>query len=117
MPVEKLHSTTELMDALRERHQATGERITLAWTMISGVNTGEKDAKQLAELTRGLPVKLDLIDVNDPSGKYQPPSPEELHTFRDALRLHLAAPVARRYSGGKDISAACGMLAGSKPNT
>jgi 23S rRNA (adenine2503-C2)-methyltransferase len=114
MPVERLHSTAELMDALRERHQVTGERITLAWTMISGVNTGEKDAKQLAELTRGLPVKLDLIDVNDPSGKYCPPSPEELNAFRDALRLHLAAPVARRYSGGKDICAACGMLAGAK---
>lgn len=111
MPVEGLHSTDELIAALRERHQATGERTVLAWTMISGVNTGEEDAKQLAELTRGLPVKLDLIDVNDPSGKYAPPSPEELKTFRDALRLHLAAPVARRYSGGKDICAACGLLA------
>jgi 23S rRNA (adenine2503-C2)-methyltransferase len=114
MPVEGLHPTSKLMDALRERHAGTGERITLAWTMISGVNTGEEDAKLLAELTRGLPVKLDLIDVNDPSGKYRPPSPEELKTFRDALRLHLAAPVARRYSGGKDIAAACGLLAGAK---
>ena len=113
MPVEGLHPTAELMDALRERHQVTGERITLAWTMISGVNTGEEDARQLAELTKGLPVKLDLIDVNDPSGKYCPPSPEELHAFRDALRLYLTAPVARRYSGGKDIGAACGMLAGT----
>lgn len=111
MPVENLHPTAGLMDALRERHAVTGERITLAWIMISGVNTGEEDAKQLAELTRGIPVKLDLIDVNDPSGKYCPPSPEELHAFRDALRLHLAAPVARRYSGGKDIGAACGLLA------
>ena len=114
MPVEGLHPTSELMDALRERYEVTGERITLAWTMISGVNTGEEDAKQLAELTRGLPVKLDLIDVNDPSEKFQPPAPEELHAFRDALRLHLAAPVARRYSGGKDICAACGLLAGAR---
>ncbi len=117
MPVEAAHSTAELMDALRERHAATGERITLAWTMISGVNTSGEDAKQLAELTRGLPVKLDLIDVNDPSGKFAPPTPEELSAFRDALRLHLTAPVARRYSGGKDIAAACGMLAGaSRPS-
>lgn len=114
MPVEKLHPTAELMDALRERHAVTGKRITLAWTMISGVNTSEEDAKQLAELTKGIPVMLDLIDVNDPSGKYCPPSPEELHAFRDALRLHLAAPIARRYSGGKDIGAACGLLAGAK---
>lgn len=112
MPVESTHPTAGLMEALRERHQATGERITLAWTLISGINTGGEDARQLAELTRGLPVKLDLIDVNDPTGKFIPPSERELNVFRDALRLHLAAPVARRYSGGKDIEAACGMLAG-----
>lgn len=113
MPIENLHPTAELMDALRERYAATGKRIPLAWTMISGVNTGEEDAKQLAELTKELPVMLDLIDVNDPSGKFIPPSSKELNAFRDALRLHLAAPVVRRYSGGKDINAACGLLAGT----
>lgn len=116
MPVERLHPTAELIDALRERYAVTGERTMLAWTMISGINTGEEDAKQLAKLTRGLPVKLDLIDVNDPAGNYLPPSEEELKAFRDALRRHLAAPVARRYSGGKDIGAACGLLAGSTHN-
>jgi len=115
MPVEVAHSTAELMTALRERHAATGQRITMAWTMISGVNTSEQDARQLAVLTGGLPIKLDLIDVNDPTGEFRPPSQPELDTFRDALRLHLAAPVARRYSGGKDIAAACGMLAGIAP--
>ena len=112
MPIESTYPTPELIQALRERHTATGERITLAWTMISGVTTREEDAKQLTELTRGLPIKLDLIDVNDPAGTFQPPTQEELDAFRDALRSHLAAPVTRRYSGGKDISAACGMLAG-----
>ena len=37
----------------------------------------------------------------------------ELRVPQLSLRLHLTAPVARRYSGGKDIGAACGMLAGS----
>ena len=114
MPVEQTHSTADLVAALREYHAATGERITLAWTLISGMNTREEDARQLAALTQGLPVKLDLIDVNDPSGTFTPPSPVELDTFRDALRVHLAAPVVRRYSGGKDIGAACGMLAGKR---
>ena len=113
MPVEKTYPTPELMAALREYHAATGQRVTLAWTMISGINTRPEDARQLAELTRDLPVKLDLIDVNDPSGRFQPPAPETLAVFRDALRQHLAAPVARRYSGGSDIHAACGMLAGA----
>lgn len=114
MPVERAHPTSELIAALREYHAATRQRVTLAWTMISGVNTREEDARMLAELTRGLPVKLDLIDVNDPSGRFKPPSRDELNAFRDALRKHLAAPVARRYSGGSDIAAACGMLAPPK---
>ncbi len=113
MPVEQANPLPELMQALREYHQSTGQRVTLAWTMMAGVNTREVDARQLAALTHGLPVKLDLIDVNDPTGRFRPPSPEELSVFRDALRAHLAMPVARRYSGGQDIQAACGMLAGS----
>ena len=80
--------------------------------MISGFNTRKEDALQLAELTAGLPVTLDLIDVNDPTGRYRPPGPAERAEFRDALRAHLRQPVARRYSGGADIHAACGMLAG-----
>ena len=114
MPVEKTHPLPELMEAVREYHRSTGRRVTLAWTMISGVNTREEDARALAELTRGIPVKLDLIDVNDPTGRYRPPSSAELKIFRDALRKHLAMPVARRYSGGGDIHAACGMLAGAQ---
>jgi 23S rRNA (adenine2503-C2)-methyltransferase len=112
MPVEKAYPTAELMEALREYHAATGRRVILAWTMIAGVNTRAEDARQLAELTRGLPVKIDLIDVNDPTGRWQAPSDEERNAFRDALSAELGAPVGRRYSGGRDIHAACGMLAG-----
>ena len=112
MPVAAAHPLPELLAAIREYHAASGQRVTLAWTMISGFNVREEDAVQLAELVRGLPITLDLIDVNDATGRFRPPSPAELEAFRDALRKHLKMPVARRYSGGKDIQAACGMLAG-----
>ncbi|MEN6494228.1 MAG: radical SAM protein [Thermoguttaceae bacterium] len=114
LPVEKAYPTAELMEAIREYHAATGRRVILAWTMISGLNTREEDAQRLADLTRGLPIQLDLIDVNDPTGRFRPPSREEIHAFRDALTAKLAQPVARRYSGGQDIHAACGMLAGRR---
>ena len=115
LPVEKTHPTAELIAALREYHAIMRRRVTLAWIMISGVNVSERDAAELAELTRDLPVKIDLIDVNDPTGKFKPPTRDELNAFRDALRRHIAAPVLRRYSGGQDINAACGMLAVSPP--
>ena len=114
MPVEKAFPTPELLSALWEYHEATGRRAVLAWTMIAGVNTRPKDAEMLADLTRGLPVKLDLIEVNDATGRFRPPSPQELGVFRDALSAKLGVPVGRRYSGGADIAAACGMLAGAE---
>lgn len=115
MPVERLHPTPELIAALREYHAATGRRVTLAWVLLAGINTRPEDARQLADLTRGLPVKIDLIDVNDPTGRFEPPGEAERSAFRDALRMHLAAPVVRRYSGGRDIAAACGMLSADPP--
>ena len=81
-----------------------------------GFNTGEEDARQLAAWTGGLPVQIDLSDVNDAAGHFVPPGDAERNAFRDALRAHLAAPVIRRYSGGKDIHAACGMLAAPSEN-
>jgi 23S rRNA (adenine2503-C2)-methyltransferase len=114
MPINRSYPLGELMAAVREHHAATGRRVTLAWAAMSGVNTRPEDARKLAELTAGLPVKLDLIDVNDPSGRFAPPSAGELSAFRDALTAELAQPVARRYSGGGDIRGGCGMLAATK---
>lgn len=112
LPVEDVHPLPELLAAVREYHEATGKRVTLAWTMMSGINTRPEDARQLAALTKGLPIVLDLIDVNDPTGRFHPPSADELNIFRDALTAELGMPVVRRYSGGQDIAGGCGMLAG-----
>ena len=111
-PVEEVHPLPELMAAIREYHAATGQRVTLAWTALRGINTSEEDARQIAELTAGLPVRIDLIDVNDATGEFSPPTMAELQAFRDALTEHVGMPIARRYSGGADVHGACGMLAG-----
>jgi len=68
----------------------------------------------LRALFDGVPLRLNLIDVNDarPNG-YRRASPQELGVFRDALRT-LGIPVVRRYSGGAARHAACGMLAGKR---
>jgi 23S rRNA (adenine2503-C2)-methyltransferase len=112
LPVEEVHPLPELMAAVRDYHQATGRRITFAWTLIRGVNTRPEDARRIAELTAGLPVQMDLIDVNDAGGEFLPPSDEERNAFHDALTAELGMPVVRRYSGGQDIGGGCGMLAG-----
>ena len=111
LPIERVYPLPELLSAVREYHAATRKRVTFAWTVLAGINTSRDDARALAELTRGLPILLDLIDVNDPTGQFRRPDAEEANAFRDALREELAMPVMRRYSGGQDIHGACGMLA------
>lgn len=114
LPIENTYPLPELMAAVREYQETTGKRVTLAWTAISGVNTRPEDARLLAELTAGMRMRLDLIDVADATGRFNPPDDAELNRFRDALRAELGMPVARRYSGGQDICGACGMLAGTR---
>jgi 23S rRNA (adenine2503-C2)-methyltransferase len=113
MPIERRHPLDELVDAVRE-HAARRGRVTLEYVMMGGVNVGEEDAAALGRLLRGIRVRLNPIDVNDATGQFRPPTPEEWSRFRDALARALPGqPVVRRYSGGADAQAACGMLAGT----
>ena len=67
---------------------------------------------QSGALLRDVPVRLNPIAVNDASGRHRAPDEAEWTAFRDALARELPGqPIVRRYSGGKDESAACGMLA------
>ncbi|MBL8921091.1 MAG: radical SAM protein [Myxococcaceae bacterium] len=114
LPVEHTHPLPTLVEQIRRYSQARNdERVMLAYVCIAGFNTGLEDALALKHTFEGIPIKVDLIDVTDPTGRYLPPSPEELKRFRDHLQV-LQSPIARRYSGGKDIGAACGTLEASQ---
>nr|WP_225937100.1 radical SAM protein [Myxococcus sp. RHSTA-1-4] len=113
LPIEKTHPLPELIEAIREYSTVRRERAMIAYVAISGFNLGREDAEALKAAFEGIPIKVDLIDVTDPTGKYLPPTPEELSAFRDHLQI-LKSPVARRYSGGKEIGAACGTLAATQ---
>ena len=111
MPIERGQPLAELVDAVRE-HAARQGRVTLEYVMMAGVNVGEEDAEALGRLLAGIPVRLNPIAVNDDTGRFRPPTAIEWNAFRDALARHLPGqPIVRRYSGGQDRSAACGMLA------
>ena len=84
----------------------------LSYVCIGGVNCFEEDARAIGELIGSTPVRFDLIEVTDPTGRHRPPDEQELQFFRDRLTHHLGQPIVRRYSGGADIQAACGTLAG-----
>ena len=110
VPIAARYGVPELAAAMRRLAAARGGPVGLAWVLISGFNTGPEEARELGRLFRGVPVRLSVIDVNDPSGRFAPPSDEERGRFLSALAAEGIA-FRRRYSGGPDIHAACGLLA------
>ncbi len=114
LPVAGRVPLERLVEALAERHARTGERATLAWVLLGGVNTGPDEIEALAGLAARVPIRLNLIDVNDlrPAG-YRRASEEERARFMDGLRA-IGVPFVRRFSVGCSRSSACGMLAATR---
>lgn len=113
VPIAARTPVAEVMAAARRHALDRRTRVMLSYVCISGVNVSDDDARALGELIGETPVRLDLIRVTDPTGRFLPPESEELRAFRDALTRHVGQPVVLRYSGGADIRAACGTLAGA----
>jgi 23S rRNA (adenine2503-C2)-methyltransferase len=113
MPIEKTWPMDELVQAIREYAEASKTRVTLAYVAVSGANMDGLAAQELGRLFAGVKVKINLIDVNDPSGTFLPPTDAEIALFRAELS-RFSIPVARRYAGGRDINAACGTLAATR---
>jgi 23S rRNA (adenine2503-C2)-methyltransferase len=112
LPAAAAWSVDELAEAIRVYQRAAGGRMTVAWVVLGGINTGSDEVEALRRLFAGVPLRLNLIDVNDarPDG-FQRATDVELARFRDELGT-LGIPIVRRYSGGAARHAACGMLAG-----
>lgn len=116
MPIEKKYPLDVLIPAIVAYAQARKTRATVAWVAIDGVNTSSEELDALKARIAGLPLRFNLIEVNDPDGKYLAPSGESFRTFVDGLQS-LGMPIVRRYTGGKDIDAACGRLASKRQET
>ncbi len=117
LPVAGAWSVAEVANAIRTYQASAGGRVTIAWVLLGGINDGRDEVEALREHFDGVPLRMNLIDVNDarPDG-YRRSSERELAEFRDALRT-LGVPVVRRYSGGAAKHAACGMLAAMRAPT
>lgn len=111
VPLAAAWPVAELASAVREYQRASGGRVTIAWVVLGGINTDVDEVEALRSHFADVPLRLNLIDVNDARADgYRRATPSELASFRDALRT-LEVPVVRRYSGGAAKHAACGMLA------
>lgn len=117
VPVEKSNPLTEVLDAAVEFVKQNGDAPMFAVTPLAGINTHDEDAEALAELVRdfrartGVSPRLSLVPYNSigAGDPFERASDEEYDGFHKRLAA-IGVPVVRRYSGGSDVSAACGQL-------
>jgi 23S rRNA (adenine2503-C2)-methyltransferase len=110
IPITARYAVAELAAAMRRLAAVQGGPVHVAWVLISGYNTGPDEARELARLFRGVRVRVSVIDVNDPARGFVRAGDAERGRFLEALAAN-GLGFVRRYSGGPDIDAACGLLA------
>lgn len=118
LPIERAHPLPSVIEASVEHARVTGLAPLWAITLLRGHNDSEDAARALARLAldfrarAGKPPRISLIPYNHVDDLPFERSPDAaLQAFRTAL---FAAGVGChvRYSGGSDVAAACGQLAG-----
>jgi 23S rRNA (adenine2503-C2)-methyltransferase len=111
MPINEQNNIEVLVDALNYFYEKTKGKITFEYVLLAGVNDGLDDAKELVELCKRVPAKVNIIEFN-PIDQANFESTELLNRnqFVEYLEQHRVTAVVRR-SRGKDIDAACGQLA------
>ncbi len=115
MPVNLTYPLADLQQACLDFPRRDGERITFEYVLLDGVNDGEAEARALLRWLSPLrareAAKVNLIPHNPAPGlPFRPSPPERIARFQSALRAK-GLPTYVRRPRGRDIFAACGMLA------
>ncbi len=114
LPVAGRFALEDVAVAIREYYESSRQRVTIAWVLMGGLNDGADEAQALQSLLSDVPLRINLIDVNDTREEgYRRATDDERHAFMKHLQV-LRAPIVRRYSGGAGRHAACGMLAATR---
>jgi 23S rRNA (adenine2503-C2)-methyltransferase len=110
MPLNKKWNLQMLIAAARDFPLRTREWITFEYVLLGSVNDEPENAKEVAELLRGLRCKVNLIALNPGPGiDFTTPSEARVAAFQKILR-DAGIPAFVRRPRGRDIYAACGQL-------
>jgi len=110
MPLNRKWSLEKLMAAAREFPLRHRERITFEYVLLRDVNDAPANAREVAELVRGMRAKVNLIALNPGPGiRFDTPAEERVAAFQKIL-MDAGIPAFVRRPRGRDIYAACGQL-------
>ena len=113
VPINKKYPLHELMKScIRYIEKAPRDFITFEYVMLSNVNDSVKQAKELVNMIKDVPSKVNLIPFNPfPKSGYKCSNKIAIKVFQDTL-MEAGIVTTIRKTRGDDIDAACGQLAG-----
>jgi 23S rRNA (adenine2503-C2)-methyltransferase len=111
MPINKRYPIEALMNGLRAYPLPRRRRITIEYTLVEGKNDQREQARKLAKLLRGIPVKINLIPMNPIEASTLGPSPMQGVLAFQRVLCDAGYSCFIRRRRGDDVSAACGQLA------
>ena len=110
MPVANKYELSSVIDACKTYVELTGRRITFEYSLVAGANDSPEDAKELADLIKGINCHVNLIPVNPIKERnYKRPKGEAVQGFKNKLEKY-GINVTIRREMGQDIDGACGQL-------
>jgi 23S rRNA (adenine2503-C2)-methyltransferase len=115
VPLNKKYPIRELLRSVTGYMSTLGERRVpvIEYTLIAGVNDHRQHARELAELLKDFPCKINLIPFNPfAQSDYRRPSASAISNFRQILH-EAGYTVTVRTTRADDIGAACGQLVGA----
>ena len=110
MPIANKYRIDEVLDACKFYHEVTGRRITLEYSLISGVNDSDEDIDGLARISRRIGSHINLIPVNPIEERdYRATGSADVSAIKNKLEKNNINVTIRREMG-RDIQGACGQL-------
>lgn len=110
MPIANKYCLKDVLDACKYYFEKTGRRLTFEYSLVSGVNDTEEDAKELIELVGDLNCHVNLIPVNPIEERdYRESTVQAIKAFQNRLERNKVNVTVRREMG-RDIDGACGQL-------
>ncbi len=115
MPINDRWNIDTLLESVHRyiaSSNANRGKVTIEYVLLDHVNDDMEHARQLAELLKDTPCKINLIPFNPyPGSPYKKPSNSRIDRFMKTL-MQYENTVTCRKTRGDDIDAACGQLVG-----
>ena len=114
MPINKAYNIETLIKAVKDYIAITNRRVTFEYILLDNVNDKDIDAKNLANLLKGINCYVNLIPYNESSNfTLKRSKTSQINRFYDILKKE-GINVTIRKEFGSNISAACGQLRSKK---